>query len=300
MTTIIFGTLVFFIYSSLIVGLIRPSIILRWSKKPTRLKVLGLWLISLFVVPVLALIIEDKDITKDQIEIANENIKNKNYKDAINSLSQINEDNPLYSEARKLINKADSLNNLVLEIERLKQQKEYEAKAVEQKRNQKVQLEREIKSINDGIDFSSYRGTVDALQLELILFANWRDLINNGENSDDSEIIELAKQLKPKVVSVQIKEFPKLRKEYGRIVANKMWENDIEVTANGSNFKYINFSGGIFAANKNKQDFQNEVNEVLKMFRFNQSRYRWYKEADEYTYWTIYEGKDSDLVNLDK
>ena len=36
------------------------------------------------------------------------------------------------------------------------------------------------------------------------------------------------------------------------------------------------------------------------MFRFKQSRYRWYKGADEYTYYTIYEGKDTDLVTFDK
>ena len=33
-------------------------------------------------------------------------------------------------------------------------------------------------------------------------------------------------------------------------------------------------------------------------FRFTQSRYRWYDGEDEFTYWTIYEGKDSELVSF--
>jgi hypothetical protein len=79
-----------------------------------------------------------------------------------------------------------------------------------------------------------------------------------------------------------------------------MWENDIEVSANGTGKKYVNFSGGVFAANKNKQEFQTQVQEVLNMFRFNQARYRWYKEESEYTYYTMYEGKDSEPVTFEK
>lgn len=77
-----------------------------------------------------------------------------------------------------------------------------------------------------------------------------------------------------------------------------MWENDIEVSVTGTNRKYINFTGGIFAANKNKKVFQQRVQEVLNMFRFKQSRYRWYKGESEYTYYTIYKGKDADLFSF--
>ncbi len=136
--------------------------------------------------------------------------------------------------------------------------------------------------------------------MELVLFGYWADIIKKGENSDDPEIQKLAKQLKSKVVNLQVREFPRLRKEYADVAAKKMWENDIEVYANGTGNRYINFTGGLFAANKNKKVFQEQLHEILTMFRFNQSRYRWYKGADEYTYWTIYEGKDSDLVTFDK
>lgn len=299
MTTIIFGILVFLIYAALITGLIKPSLIMRWSKKPTRLKVLGLWLASLFLVPILAvMIVDDEDLTNDRIEIAAENIKKENYTDAINSLKQIKEDDPLYSEARKLMSKADSLNNIVLEKERIAKAAELEKKATEDRLNQKEQLERELKSIYDGVDFSTYRGTVDALQIEIALFGTWANIIIEGLSSDDPEIKKLAEQLKSKVETIQEQEFPKLRQEYAIVVSKLMWEHDIDVTASGRGYNYLNFTGGLFAANKNKKDFQEQLKDASSMFRFKQTHYRWYKGDNEYTYYTTYEGKDTDLVTF--
>ena len=301
MTTIFFGVLVFIIYTALIVGLIKPSFIMRWSKKPTRLKVLGLWLASFFVVPILALIIvDDEDLSKNRIEVAAENIKNEKYTDAINSLSQIKEDDPLYSEARGLLSKADSLNSIIIEKERLAQEAELEKAVQEEKLKQKQQLEREIEAINEGVDFTTYRGTVDALQLEIILFGTWAKIIKDGEASNDLEIQKLAKLLKPKVVKLQEQEFPKLRKEYAQVIAKIMWEHDIDVIASGSEYNYLNFIGGIFAANKNIKDFQEQLKDVPAMFRFSQTRYRWYKGEDEYTYYSTYEGTDTDLVSFEE
>lgn len=299
MTTTIFGILVFLIYSALIVGLFKPALILRTSKNPTRKKILWLWLASIFIVPILSvIIIADEDLTQNRIDIATENINKENYSTAIESLSKIKGSDPLYEEAQNLIKTADSLKNLKLEIKRKAKE---EAEAEEKENNlvkQKEQLIREIKSIDKGVNFKNYRGTVDDLQLELVLFGTWANIIVDGENSTDEEIMNLAKQLKSKVIAIQKREFPILRKNYAKIVAQKMWENDIEVHVSGTGNRYINITGGIFAANKNKKDFQNTLHEVLTMFRFNQSRYRWYKGEDEYTYWTIYEGKDTDLVDF--
>ena len=136
--------------------------------------------------------------------------------------------------------------------------------------------------------------------MDIVVFASWAKIIKESEESKNPEIKTLGNRLKSRVSKIQIREFPNLRKQYAKIVANKMWENDIEVYANGTGKRYINFTGGVFAANKNKKDFQIQVQEVLKMFRFKQSRYRWYKGEDEYTYYTMYEGKDSEPVTFEK
>jgi len=299
--TAILGLLSFALFIAFIVGLVKPALVLRWTNKPTRLKVFGYWILATFVVGIIGVATEsDEDRAKSSIEAAKNYIEQENYSRAISNLEDIDKENPLYSEAQILLQKADSLNKMTEEEKRLAQEMEAKKAAEEEKLKQKEQLEREIKSINDGVDFLTYRGTVDALQMELVLFGTWADIIEKGETSDDPEIQKLAKQLKPKVVNLQVREFPRLRKEYADVVAKKMWENDIEVYANGTGNRYINFTGGLFAANKNKKDFQEQLHEILTMFRFNQSRYRWYEGQDEYTYWTIYEGKDSELVTFDK
>lgn len=299
--TAILGFLSFALFIAFIVGLVKPALVLRWTNKPTRLKVFGYWILATFLVGIIAVATEsDEDRAKSSIEAAKNYIEEENYSSAISKLEDIDKENPLYSEAQLLLQKADSLNKMTEEEKRLAKEMEAKKAAEEENLKQKEQLEREIKAINDGVDFSTYRGTVDALQMELVLFVTWANIIKEGENSDDPEIQKLAKQLKPKVVNLQVREFPRLRKEYAEVVAKKMWENDIEVYSNGTGNRYINFTGGLFAANKNKKDFQEQLHEVLTMFRFNQSRYRWYKGADEYTYWTIYEGKDSELVTFDK
>jgi hypothetical protein len=294
-----FGLLSFLLIIALIIGLIKPRIILRWDNKPTRLKVFGYWVLAFVLIGIIGVATtSDADIAQANIESATSKIESKNYEDAISILNSIKEDNKLYTQARQLIVKVDSLKSISDEEEKIAKEEAERLKAEEDKIRQKEQLERELKSLSDGVDFSTYRGSIDNLQMELVLFSTWADIIRKAENSADKEVISLAKKLKSKVSRIQTKQFPILRKEYAKVVADKMWESDINVYSSGSGHTRINFTGGLFAANKNKKDFQEQLHEILTMFRFSQSRYRWYKGQDEYTYYKIESPKDSELVDF--
>jgi len=308
---LILFALLFLIFIAFIVGMVKPQLIMKWSKNPTRLKLFGIWIITTIGLWILAIvvIISSDDYNTSGITKAENFIKEGQYELVESSLSQIEAGDSLYSKAQNLIKQADSLKILQQNAERVANEKEAEnkriaseialKKEIESKVNSQIeQLKREIASIDKGIDFSTYRGRIDALQMEIILFGSWAKLIEENEEFENSEIQRLNKILKSKVANIQVKEFPILRKEYAKVVAAKMWENDIDVYSSGSSNKNLNFSGGVFAANKNKQDFHNQLHEILTMFRFNQARYRWYKGADEYTYWTMYEGKDSEPVTF--
>jgi len=295
----ILGLLSFALFIALIVGLIKPSLILRWTNKPTRLKVIGYWFLSIIVTGILGVMFIDDTINaKANIESASKYIEEGNYSNAISELEKIQKTDTLYNNAQLLIKKADSLSNLTDEEKRIANELKAENAKKEELLKQKEQLEREIKSIDKGIKFAD-GNSIDELQMDIVVFATWAKIIKESEESEESEIKNLGKKLKTKVSRIQIREFPNLRKQYAKIVANKMWENDIEVSANGTGKKYINFSGGVFAANKNKKEFQTQVQEVLNMFRFKQSRYRWYKGESEYTYYTMFEGKDSEPVTFE-
>lgn len=296
----ILGLLSFALFIALIVGLVKPSLILRWTNKPTRLKVVGYWFLSIIITGILSVVFIDTTIDTDtNIEIAKKYIEEGNYTSAITTLEKIEEKDSLYNSARALIKKADSLGNLKAEQKLIEKELSAEATKNEERLKQNEQLERELKSIDEGIEFAD-GNTIESLQMDIVLFATWATIIKNAKESEDNEINKLGTNLESKVSHLQTKEFPNLRKQYAEIVARKMWENDIEVWANGTGKKYINFSGGVFAANKNIKDFQTQVREVLNMFRFNQARYRWYKGESEYTYYTIYEGKDSEPVIFNK
>jgi hypothetical protein len=296
----ILGFLSFALFIALIVGLIKPSLVLRWTNKPTRLKVVGYWFLSIIITGILGVMFIDDTIdAKANIESANKFIEQGNYSNAISDLEKIEKTDTLYSKAQLMIKKADSLKNLSDEEKLIAKKLKEENAKKEELLKQKEQLEREIKSIDEGIKFAD-RNSIDELQMDIVVFASWAKIIKEAEELEDTEIKTLGNKLKSKVSKIQIREFPNLRKQYAKIVANKMWENDIEVYANGTGKRYINFTGGVFAANKNKKDFQIQVREVLKMFRFKQSRYRWYKGEDEYTYYTMYEGKDSEPVTFEK
>lgn len=298
MATLI-GFLGLALFIALIVGLIKPSTVLRWDSKPTRLKVFGYWILSFVILGILSVLTEsEEDRAANSLQQAKNYIEQENYSRAITRLDEIDSTSSLYLEAQELIKEADSLNTVTEEQKRLAAELEAKQAAEQELKSQKEQLEREIKAVNDGVDFSTYRGSVDALQLEIVLFGTWADVITKGENSEDPEIKRLARQLKSKIVNLQVREFPKMRQEYAKVVGKLMWEHDVYVNPSGSRNVYLNFVGGLFAANKNIKDFQEQLQDAPALFRFKQTRYRWYKEADEYTYYTTYEGTDSDLVDF--
>ena len=285
-------------FIALIIGLINPQFILRWTSKPTRLKVIGYWFLSTVIVAFLGIIFTDNKVDpKEDIAIAKKFMEQEDYSDAVLTLKKIEKTDTLFNEANLLIKQADSLNNLSDEEKLIWKKTKEENVKKEELAKQKEQLEREIKSIKKGIKFAD-GNSINELQMDIVLFAGWANIIQEASESKETEIKNLGKKLKKEVSRIQIREFPNLRKRYTKIISSKMWENDIEVYTNGTRKNYINFTGGIFAANKNKKDFQNQLHEILTMFRFKQSRYRWYKGENEYTYWTIYEGKDSEPVTF--
>lgn len=80
---------------------------------------------------------------------------------------------------------------------------------------------------------------------------------------------------------------PSYRKRFAENLAKSLWEQDIYVTTSGAQNTTLNITGGIFAANKNISDMQSIIQLDAKNFGFKQVRYRWYKGADEFTYYDL-------------
>lgn len=303
-----------------IMGMVKPSLVMKWSKNPTRLKVFGIWIGSTIALWILMFIAIPTPTSQHKLANSQKYFDEGAYYSAKAELEDIQRNDSLYSKAQKIIKASDSLiliKKKAKEIADFKKQKEQrvedsikqekqriakekaEIAERESKRDEQIeQLNREIASIKKGVDFSTYRGTVDALQMELVLFGTWANLIEESEKYEDKEIQKLTKDLKNRVIRLQRSEFPKMRANYAKIFGEKLWRENIKVRANGTGKRYINFTGGLFASNANKEDFQKTISEGLRLYRFKQSRYRWYEGDDEYTYWEMETKSDSELVTF--
>jgi len=236
------------------------------------------------------------------------NYNEKSYDEAMVCFRKVEPADENYSLAQNKIAEIDSIifhmqkekvrQDSILKVEQLRHDSiarvEREHKEIE---DFKTQLNREIESFKT-FDGSKYRDDVSLIQIEIALFATWANLIKKALNHRDKEINRLGNTLKSKVIALQKSEFPKLRKNYGDILKQKLWAENIEVKTKGTTSTTLEFVGGIFANNKNKQDFQEALSEILNLLRFKRINYKWYKYDEEYTYYSLTTKQDGDLVDL--
>ena len=136
---------------ALVIGLIKPALILRWGQ-PTRLKFLGLWALSLVVVFILLFIFEPNYTSEENIIKAKKEIENGYYDSANRNLKKIKQDDVHYAEAQILLSRIDSLQ--LVEIakkeveaeEKAKLKAEAEAKKAEEKVRIKTEAEAKKKA----------------------------------------------------------------------------------------------------------------------------------------------------------
>jgi len=164
-----------------------------------------------------------------------------------------------------------------------------------------IKQDKYIESFDQGIEWFNLISTnqkIDDIDA-IISIADQIDYyigIYNKSEKDTSLIVqkkrkELIKLAKKKMSS----KFPDLRKQYGRISNDLMWVKNIKVKTYGNGNSTIEFTGGLFANNQNKQDFQNTINSTFNKLRFKKVIYKWYQYDDEYTYYTINSKKDTEL-----
>lgn len=106
---ILYFFIMFAAFVALIVGLINPSIVMRWSKKPSRLKLIGWWLIVNFILLILIGTTIPEPTSQELVDSAKRKIEKENYNSALYDLNKIDNTDSLYAEAQSLIIKVDSL-----------------------------------------------------------------------------------------------------------------------------------------------------------------------------------------------
>lgn len=233
----------------------------------------------------------------DNYELGQKQFEEKKYESAINFYKMIHTDDENYKSAQSKIAEIEIIQT-ELAIEEMK--RDSIAKIEKTKadlESLRSQVKREIESFKT-FDGSQYRGDVSSIQIEIVLFGAWAKVIKDAEKNSDTEIKKDGKSLKAKVIALQKSEFPKLRKSYGDFIKKELWNDNIEVSTKGSGSTTLEFIGATFANNKNKQDTQEMLSEILTQLRFKKVNYKWYQYDDEYTYYTMSTPDDGELVTF--
>ncbi|MFK5958715.1 MAG: hypothetical protein QM495_07585 [Lutibacter sp.] len=230
---------------------------------------------------------------------------NKDYDKSITEFKKVSESDDNYNQSQFLLMKADSLIEVIRRdkfvkdsIANVKEKIRRDSIAIVEKKlaieKEIERLQVELKSIKS-FNGSEYRGEVTSLTIEVALFSTWGKMAEEAKNHENLKIKKLGKSIEQNLKSLQLREFPKIRANYAKILKNKLWEENIEVKSFGSRKTTLQFTGGIFASNKNKKDFQTTLSQTFRDFRFKRVNYKWYEYDDEYTYYTISSDKDSKI-----
>ncbi len=158
-------------------------------------------------------------------------------------------------------------------------------------------LDREVASI-PAINPKKYSGSMQDIKLGLILIGTWGLLYEEGGKLDlGTEGVKKRERFRQLLVQKQSQMLSAMRDGYGPAMRKQLWEADGHASTVGNGFRTVKFAAPAFVRNANIKQIHTEVREQLLMLRFTRAEYRWYKEASEYSYYTLEGPKDSDIVN---
>lgn len=119
--------------------------------------------------------------------------------------------------------------------------------------------------------------------------SGWNNFTENRSEfiNGNNRFIGLSSLVTSKSKSTLNAILPYYRKSMAENLANGMWKHDMYITASGSGNIYLNITSHLFATNANIETIHTSISNAAKKYGFKQIRYRWYRNASEYTYYNI-------------
>ncbi len=150
-------------------------------------------------------------------------------------------------------------------------------------------------------DFKSNKPSdadLEKIRKTTTLFSTLGQYLNNARQNKSvlsKDEIAYVKDIERRTIALQQKVLPGLRLAFQKRAGELLWEYDTYVTVSGDGNRVINFTAGAFASNANIKTAQEQLAETLSQLRFREVRYRWYMQADEYTYYKLDTSSDAKL-----
>lgn len=157
-------------------------------------------------------------------------------------------------------------------------------------------LRREMNSF-ETFDISKFTGTNFGFLAVNTVFQVWASMVEEARgltlSQEDRALVE---RFRAGAIKTQTWALPEIRDAYGPHIRKLLWDKDVTAKTFGDGYRTVEFVGGLFAANRNIKAFNDELWVTFRILRFQQARYKWFKEAREYTYFDIEGPDDNDLV----
>lgn len=194
-------------------------------------------------------------------------------------------------------------------------------KAAKEKAEQEARVQREKQqketraaSLIDGVkayeaflsdaeqDFKTSKASdkgLDDIRKTLALFDGTAESLNNarmGKDALSKENIAYLKGIEKRLSALQQKTLPGLRLAFRKRSGELLWEHDVAVSVSGTGNTAITFTAAMFAANANIKAVQQQIGDVTTHLRFKQTRFQWYRGADEFTYYKLETPSDAKLA----
>lgn len=157
-------------------------------------------------------------------------------------------------------------------------------------------LDTEIASISD-VKVSTYTSGIVPINAGLALIGAWAVFYEKGGRLDLNADAEAKRQtFRSLIVKKQSQMLPAMRDAYGPAMRQELWEADGSAKTFGNGFKTVEFVSAAFARNANIKKINDQMYEMLMALRFTRAQYKWFSGATEYSYYTLYPPKDTNLV----
>jgi len=105
----------------------------------------------------------------------------------------------------------------------------------------------------------------------------------------------LYKQAKAIQLKVQVKHYPKMRDTLGPILRQKMWEHDMNIKTIGKGYNRMVLTAALFASNRGIKQTRDTIGILLSDYRFQRVDFKWFKGAQEWSYYDLKNKKDNVL-----
>lgn len=120
-------------------------------------------------------------------------------------------------------------------------------------------------------------------------------LYNEALNHKDKQVKEQSNILKDKIIKVQTKQFPELRKSYVQSKEAVLKQENIQIASSGNRNEILVFTSEKFEPKQSQKSFLKNINEIVYDLKFTKVIFKWSADNKDSKEYKISSKTDSEI-----